>query len=563
MTPKPRTRSTHTPIPVVRAFTRGLRQLTCCGLMVMLTALVTPAMAEFNVSRGSDLMRAGTEVSTPAAEWHYTVRPGETLQQISDELVNSNIGLQRLAGYNNLGVRSVLTAGDTLRIPVAWLQQQPQPATLTAVSGQVQLRTASTGRIRRASDGDLIRAGDTIITRDGTATVELADGSRIRVNPASEILFNRLTRYNREGMTDTRMRLERGGVSNRVRPTIEGGARFEVETPSAIAAVRGTVFSLQADHDGSRVQVTEGEVTFGQPGHTRTIPAGFSASLAPGSSHLQITRLPPAPEATPLPGTVAGFPLELSWQPTGTGLYQVQVLNSDTGAQVLDQQTRDTRFSLDSLRNGRYTVEIAALTPAGLTGLPHVAGFQVDLAARAAYLQSPDNSAALDDDDPLFQWQFQGENEQARVEIARNQNFEPLLAYSQWTPEDSARLTSTLAPGQYYWRVMTEAGETSTAASEIRSLVINGMLPPVRVLSTNYIDRQVRIFWETINEANGYRLQLSEDPSFREILKEANVNDTTAALRLIPGRRYFVRLKAVSDGPLAGRWGPGRELFIE
>ena len=77
------------------------------------------------------------------------------------------------------------------------------------------------------------------------------------------------------------------------------------------------------------------------------------------------------------------------------------------------------------------------------------------------------------------------------------------------------------------------------------------------------MNQQVRIFWETIDQATGYLLQLSEDPTFEEVLKEATVTDTTAALRLIPGRRYFVRLRAIPDGPLAAQWGPGRELYVE
>ena len=76
------------------------------------------------------------------------------------------------------------------------------------------------------------------------------------------------------------------------------------------------------------------------------------------------------------------------------------------------------------------------------------------------------------------------------------------------------------------------------------------------------MDSQVRIFWQRVAKADKYQLQLSEDPAFQNIIKEANVTDTTAALRLIPGRRYFVRLKALSDGPINGRWGSGRELFV-
>jgi hypothetical protein len=134
---------------------------------------------------------------------------------------------------------------------------------------------------------------------------------------------------------------------------------------------------------------------------------------------------------------------------------------------------------------------------------------------------------------------------------------------SEWAPETSALPLRPLSPGQYYWRVVTEAGGTSVATSNTRKMVVNGTIPPVRIISINYVDRQVRVFWEKVRTAQEYRLQLSEEPEFQNIIKEATLAETTAALRLIPGRRYFVRLKALSDGPLTSRWGPGRELYLE
>jgi hypothetical protein len=151
----------------------------------------------------------------------------------------------------------------------------------------------------------------------------------------------------------------------------------------------------------------------------------------------------------------------------------------------------------------------------------------------------------------------------ARVEIAENESFNNVIATSEWASDKQALPSRPLSPGRYFWRVVTEAGGNSVATSEVRSLVVNGTLPPVRIISVNYVDKQVRVFWERVDTASEYRLQLSEEPRFRNIIKEAELEGTTAALRLIPGRRYFVRLKALSDGPLESRWGPGRELFLE
>lgn len=544
------------PLPSVAAF----------ALLLLSTVLTAaPARAELAVAMGSGNGNPVAPVDSVGdpSDWTYTLKPGESFGQIVDELLKPSASAARLASYNHLSSPSSVGAGDQLRIPVAWLKQRPEPARVQGVNGHVRLRSAGSARVRPLTEGQRIMAGDTIITHQGMATVELADGSTIRINPGSSVVFNRLTRYGRAGMTDTRMRLERGGVSNRIKPLIEKGARFEIETPSAIAAVRGTAFALQTDGRGTDLQVTEGRVAFGVPGNIREIPSGYGASVDAGQSEMTILRLPPAPKANPLPDTINSMPAELSWQANGAPLYQVDILDGESGQPVRSEQTRNNRLPLDGLANGGYRAQIASLTSDGTPGMPADVSFQVDLAARAAELLTPAAGEAIDNARPSFSWRYQGESEKARVEIAKDSSFTDLVASSAWSRQQSARPSTALKPGDYHWRVVTEAGGNSVATSETRTVTINGTLDPVSVISANYIDRQVRIFWERNRDASGYLLQLSEDPSFEDVIKEATVDDTTAALRLIPGRRYFVRLRAVSEGPVVGRWGPGRELYVE
>ena len=554
--------------PLVSLTHRARRPLAQAAILFMLAGglLTSTARAELAVALGSGAtsgVLTATAGSDPS-DWTYTLRPGETFDQIADELLKPSTPAQRLASYNRIAATTDVRAGQQIRIPVAWLKQRPEPARVKGTSGHVRVKPAGSVAPRPLTAGRQIMAGDTIITHDGTATVTLADGSTIQINPGSSVVFNRLTRYGRAGMTDTRMRLERGGVSNRVTPLIEEGARFEIETPSAIAAVRGTTFSLQADGDGSHLQVTEGRVAFGPRGSVREIPAGYGASVGAGNGgEMRIRRLPPAPQPDPLADTIDRLPAALSWQPNGARQYQVAILDQETGQPVRNKQTSDTRFDLSGLANGRYRAQIASLSNDGMSGMPAEVDFQVDLSARAAELLAPPPQAEVDSDRPTFSWRYQGESEKARVEIARDSSFTDVVASSPWSARESANPEKSLKPGQYHWRVVTEAGGSSVATSETRTLTVNGTLPPVNVISANYVDRQVRIFWERNRDASGYLLQLSEDPSFEEVIKEATVDDTTAALRLIPGRRYFVRLRALSEGPIVGRWGPGRELYVE
>lgn len=534
------------------------------GLLLAAFLLPSIAHAELPVARGSQSPAAHAGGAEGAPVWRYSLSLNETFEQAAKELLANGYTDLQLAAFNKLSNTASLRSGDTIRIPLHWLKRQPEPATVIAVTGQGQVRMAGSGYREPLQAQMLLRVGDQVSTQTGSVTIKLADGSVIRMSENSRLIFNRLTQFGRTGMVDTRLRLERGEVSTEVEPLIEDGSRFEIETPSAVAAVRGTAFSLQSQPGSTRLQVTEGAVAFGPRGQTRRIPAGYSATVGePGRGTVEIRRLPPMPDTTALPPSIQRLPVDVSWAPNGAGRHQLDIIDLNTGHRVARSQTPDERFALNYLDNGRYEVQVAALTNRGVAGMPSSQVIDIELQARAAKPLIPEADARVDDDMPEFRWEYRGENEIGRIEISESDNFGDLVASSEWAPDQSALPSRPLSPGQYYWRVVTEAGGNSVATSDARTLVINGTLPPVRIININYIDSQVRIFWEKVSTANDYLLQLSEGPNFETIVKEATVDDTTAALRLIPGRRYFVRLKALSEGPLASRWGPGRELFIE
>jgi hypothetical protein len=196
----------------------------------------------------------------------------------------------------------------------------------------------------------------------------------------------------------------------------------------------------------------------------------------------------------------------------------------------------------------------------GIEGLPAVVPFSIDLQARTAKLLEPVDTTI---DQPEFSWDLNGDSEIAQIQIPATLRFKNLVATSEWAQKSKVQLSQRLSPGQHYWRVKTKAGGDSTATSNVHNLMIDGSLPPVKIISVNYLSQQVRIFWASLETASKYRLQLSADSDFYLIAKKADISGTTAGLRLVPGKRYFVRLKALSDGPLAGRWGPAREVYID
>ncbi|MGB1838533.1 MAG: peptidoglycan-binding protein LysM, partial [Marinobacter adhaerens] len=105
-------------------------------LILSLLAWAAPAAAELSVTRGS-AGHSDVSSANPVPEWIYTLRPGESFSEVANDLLAPNYPASRLLQYNKIGNGAILGAGDSVRIPLAWLKRQPQPARATSVTGTV------------------------------------------------------------------------------------------------------------------------------------------------------------------------------------------------------------------------------------------------------------------------------------------------------------------------------------------------------------------------------------------------------------------------------------------
>lgn len=128
--------------------------------------------------------------------------------------------------------------------------------TVEAVHGVAE---GVSGETRRTLElGGLVAIADRIETGDAArVTLVCPDELRITVGPGSSV---ELVDLDSEG-EGWAARLTRG-IARFARPLF-GGARFEVRTPSAVASVRSTVWTVDVTDNATSLFVTEGLVAIG------------------------------------------------------------------------------------------------------------------------------------------------------------------------------------------------------------------------------------------------------------------------------------------------------------
>lgn len=229
-------------------------------------------------------------------EWRHTTRPGENLWDISESHLVQPNKWEQLYKYNRLNVNvKQLPVGTPLRVPARWLRHQPAKATLISVTGQVHVQRPGASRVLAEAAQELA-IGTLLQTQaNSSALVRFADATTLLLQAESTMLLDTMSVYAGGHMADTRVRLQQGQVEIRANPFNRSDQRFEVITPAAVAAVRGTHFFVQTTALETHEKTIEGlvEVTDTSASKTVLVAAGFRTVIKTGQKPEESTSIEP------------------------------------------------------------------------------------------------------------------------------------------------------------------------------------------------------------------------------------------------------------------------------
>ncbi|MBN1138188.1 MAG: FecR domain-containing protein, partial [Anaerolineae bacterium] len=180
-------------------------------------------------------------------------------------------------------------------------------ATLTQADGEVYILAAG-ATWQPARIGTSIQAGDSVRTGPHSAAqLTFSDGSMTSLDAEAEIAVARLDPRQDSDVNTVVLQQRLGRTYNRIRPSPDLAYHFEIETPTAVTAVRGTEFVVDVEFSGAThvvviegvVDVTAQEVTVEvQARHETTVePAQTPSAVRPASMPLLYSRSTPESSA--------------------------------------------------------------------------------------------------------------------------------------------------------------------------------------------------------------------------------------------------------------------------
>jgi len=136
-------------------------------------------------------------------------------------------------------------------------EDEPTAATVVDMKGEVFYEDGQ-GEAKALELGQLLGEGDRVFTRKASSLhLVLADGSSISLGPWTDLTLK--SHKKRKGKTTTLLMLFRGSLKAIVEK-LTLGSSFEVHSHQAVAAVKGTQFSVEVGEDNALHSVAEGVV---------------------------------------------------------------------------------------------------------------------------------------------------------------------------------------------------------------------------------------------------------------------------------------------------------------
>lgn len=304
--------------------------------------------------------------SAMAQDWIYRARQGDTLWDLCIKYSNKRGCWIELGTYNKIANDRAIPLGTEIRFPQNWLLQMPVVGKVVYVQGEVSYDANASGQLEPLRPGQPLLLGSRILALEGTAKITLGKPGVMVIRPNTELRLDSLSGAGETSLS-AEITLQQGDVEVEVQPGSR--SRFEIRTPSAIAAVRGTEYRVSShggDGESTRSEVLTGAVEV-KGMDSALVPAGFGV-LARQGEPLDPPRKLLSPPVFTQATIDAPLPVDIHWQsdPLAVG-WQLDLLQN--GTLVESRRLVEPRVVLNDIDEGCYQLVLRAIDAAGFNGL--------------------------------------------------------------------------------------------------------------------------------------------------------------------------------------------------
>lgn len=509
----------------------------------------------------------------------HVIQPGDTLEALALRYAGNRRVWPQLGTLNHVKDPRRLQPGAVLRIPSRLLPQES--AALAFAQGNVSVvQPDGSSRPLNTAPGSQLAEGTRLqVGKEAAVSLRLADGTVIRVRPASDVQLLQLRRRGSTGSVQSVLGVRSGGVESSVTPETAPDRRFEVRTPTATTSVRGTRFRVDLAASGNTIaSVDEGSVAVKTEQSPDT--AAAATLLAPGQGvavaadgrlgHKR-AQLPP-PDLSTLPDIdeeADAISLSIPALP-GARAYQVEAaLNADLARTVRDQRFEQPHINLAGLPDGRYRLSVRGVDDAGIAGKPAFRDIVIKTQPIPPLYQSPAPGGSVSRQRGELRCTSVDGVQAYRIQLAADVAFtHPVLDAGGLA--DCRASVAGVASGAYFWRAASMRQAAGGAPdqgpfSRPQAVVVadEPQVPDLGALQSPGSEGEpgARLHWPA-TPGQHFRLQVSATTDFSKPLVDTSLAEPAWSSTDLPPGTYHVRIQTFAPNGLQSDFSAPRSFKV-
>jgi len=396
--------------------------------------------------------------------WSYTVKKNDVLELVCAKYCLKKTNIHEIAAFNQLRNIHLLQPNQTIKIPLGVLKTINVSANILDATGDVQIKKSELGAFQKINIAEQLLAGAIVKTGlNSIVKLRFADGSETVLQPNSTLKVLASHQYAGKLNYVIKLQLSAGRTEITANPAHLENHHLEVETPSAVAVVRGTQFRVAADPANAVEETLRGHVAFAVGEHAVDVHENFGSVSVNGQVPLPPQQLPNPPETNSFSNSFDELPISFPINSAVAGTVWAQLAKNAAFTEIIDEKTQDYSSQLathvlryDNLTTGQYFLKLRTQDVTGLQSIDAIHSFTMNPIAVRPILTFP-KEVTLVDGNTDFKWTHLSNKNAFLIQIASDAAFNHIVL-EKLTSFNTFNLVSDLPKGEYYWRVAEKQG---------------------------------------------------------------------------------------------------------
>lgn len=430
--------------------------------------------------------------SFPEPSIEVTVVQGDCLISICERYLESPGQWRNIARINKLKNPDLIYPGQVLLFPAKLLKGVPIDGTVKFLRGNASVQVKGVDEWRTILLNDRIQEGSIVKTgKESSLDVAFEDGAYW--TQRSDTVLG-VTHARKKGdFYFHKLFLGSGKAIMNIKRATGRESRFEIDTPSAVCAARGTEFRTSVDTDEiTRSEVLEGIIDVEAVHRFVTVKEGEGTIVKKGEPPQAPKKLLQPPQIVDRKTIYKRMPFELALEGIeGAVSYRIITAKDRGMREVLNEQVMKPgdRVIVAELEDGTYYLQTQSMDNEGLEGLSSAA-FEITVRVNPVppFIQTPMDGGEYRERIHHSEWLKVKDAAAYHLQIAKDNEFS-MIVQDRTDIHETEFKTEALEYREYYFRVSSIAGDRYEG--EWSDTIHFTIVPPLLCLkSTSLLSRE-------------------------------------------------------------------------